>query len=248
MHLVFIDLNREQFPSGAVRSELNYGVFKLYKELRMNRTLSLLIRTLTCGLFLLFAVGTVKAQFKAGIQGTVTDTDGGRVPGATITLISNETGKSLTATSSDDGFYRFSQLAPGRYTLNAEKSGFKKQLLENVVLSGEDVQGIDLVLTAGDVSETVTVTDTGAAALDTETANIRGVITAEEVRQLPQVGRNPYELARTAPGIFGDTARGGAGNSAQFIPGTEQLGGGSNSGVFQTENQTQITANGQRVS
>ncbi len=214
----------------------------------MTKTFSLLARATACSIFLLFAVGAANAQFKAGIQGTVTDSSGGLVPEALVTLTNNETSKSQTTTTSNEGFYRFSQLPPGSYSLNAEKSGFKKQLLQNVVLSGEDVQGIDLALTTGEVSETVTVTDTGAAALDTETANIRGVITAEEVRQLPQVGRNPYELARTAPGIFGDTARGGANNTAQFIPGVEQLGGGSNSGAFQTENQTQITANGQRVS
>jgi len=214
----------------------------------MNRTTSSLVRIMMGGLFLLFAVGTANAQFKAGIQGTVTDTAGGRVPGATITLTNKETSKTHTVTSSDEGFYRFSQLAPGSYTLNAEKSGFKKQLLENVVLAGEDVQGIDLALTPGEVSETVTVTATSAVALETETGNIRGVITAEEVQRLPQVGRNPYELARTAPGVFGDTARSSDGNRAQFIPGTEELGGGSNTGVFQTENQTQITANGQRIS
>ena len=214
----------------------------------MNRTNSSFVRVLISALFLLCAVGAANAQFKAGIQGTVTDTAGGRVPDAVLTLTNKETSKAQTATANEEGFYRFSQLAPGRYSLSAEKSGFKKQVLDDVIVSGEDVQGIDLALTTGEVSETVTITDSGAAALDTETANIKGVITAEEVRQLPQVGRNPYELARTAPGIFGDTARGGAGNSAQFIPGTEQLGGGSNSGVFQTENQTQITANGQRVS
>src|SRR5688500_7503922 len=214
----------------------------------MNQTTFRFFRVLLCGLFLLFAVGSVNAQFKAGIQGTVTDTTGARVAGAVITLTNKETSKAQTVTANDEGFYRFSQLAPGTYSLSAEMSGFKKQLLDNVIVSGEDVQGIDLALTTGEVSETVTITDSGAAALDTETANIRGVITTEEVRQLPQVGRNPYELARTAPGIFGDTARGGAGNAAQYIPGTEQLGGGSNSGVFQTENQTQITANGQRVS
>ncbi len=214
----------------------------------MKRTTSGLLRVLLGGLFLLFAIGSANAQFKAGIQGTVTDTAGGRVPGAAITLTNKETSKAQTVSANEEGFYRFSQLAPGTYTLSAEKSGFKKQLLENVIVAGEDVQGIDLALTTGEVSETVTITDSGAAALDSETANIRGLISTEEVRQLPQVGRNPYELARTAPGVFGDTARGGAGNSAQYIPGTEQLGGGSNTGVFQTENQTQITANGQRVS
>jgi len=196
---------------------------------------------------LAICAASASAQFRAGILGSVTDATGAVVPGATVTLTNKETAKSQQTTASDEGFYRFSSLAPGAYTISVEQANFKKQVLENVIVSAEDVQGLDIVISAGDVAETVTVTDT-AAALETETANIRGVITTEEIRQLPQTGRNPYELARTAPGVFGDTARGGANGNAETIPGVEQLGGGSNTGVFQTENQTQITANGQRVS
>jgi hypothetical protein len=214
----------------------------------MRQSFNSALRAAACGLLVLFCCAAAHAQFRAGVQGTVTDASGAIVPGATVRLTSKETNKSQTTTSSEEGFYRFNQLAPGAYSLSAEKAGFKKQLLDNVTLSGEDVQGIDLTLTTGELSEAVTVTAESVPVLDTETANIRGVLTAREVQQLPQTGRNPYELARTAPGVFGDTARGGAGNNAQFIPGVEQLGGGSNSGVFQTENQTQISANGQRVS
>lgn len=63
--------------------------------------------------------------------------------------------------------------------------------------------------------------------------------------RLPQVGRDPYELARLTPGIFGDGARGGNGGSSGFPNSTGP--GGSNSSIFQTENQVPITANGQRV-
>ena len=52
----------------------------------MNRNTSRLVRIVTCGLFLLSAIITAQAQFKAGIQGTVTDTSGGLVPEAKITL------------------------------------------------------------------------------------------------------------------------------------------------------------------
>ncbi|HEX8422063.1 MAG TPA: carboxypeptidase regulatory-like domain-containing protein, partial [Pyrinomonadaceae bacterium] len=201
-----------------------------------------------CGLVFLILATTASAQFRASVQGTVADPTGAVVPGATVTLTNNETGKSQTTTTSDEGFYRFSGLAPGRYTITGENAGFKKQELKNIVVSGEDTQGYDLTLATGEIGETVTVLSDAVPLLETETGNVRGVITAEEVRRLPQVGRNPYELARTAPGVLGDTARGGTGNQAQFIPGTEQLGGGSNSGIFQTENQTQISANGQRVS
>jgi hypothetical protein len=205
-------------------------------------------RILICGLIVLLFAITASAQFRASIQGSVTDLNGAGVPGATVTLTNKETGKSQQTTASDDGFYRFSALAPGKYSISAEQTGFNKTTIEEVNLSAEDTQGQDLVLQTGTVTGSVTITGGETAALETENANIRGVITTEEVRQLPQVGRNPYELARTAPGVFGSPARSGAGNQAQFIPGVEQLGGGSNTGVFQTENQTQISSNGQRVS
>ncbi len=204
-------------------------------------------RTFVCSLLLLLGCAVAaNAQFKAGIQGTVTDPAGAVVPGATITLTSKETNKTQTATASDDGFYRFDQLAPGTYTLTAEKAGFKKQVLDNVEVSAEAVQGVDLLLTTGEVSETVTITEQTAQTLETENANIDRALTTREVRQLPQAGRDPYELLRLTPGIFGDGARGSNGNAAN-LPNTTGPGG-SNSSIFQTENQVPISANGQRVS
>jgi hypothetical protein len=82
--------------------------------------------------------------------------------------------------------------------------------------------------------------------LPTENANVDKAITTLEVRRLPQFGRDPYELTRLTPGVFGDFARGGSGGAVNL---PNQSGpGGSNSTIFQTENQPQISANGQRVS
>jgi hypothetical protein len=214
----------------------------------MRQLLSISLRTFLCGLALILFASLASAQFKASVQGTVTDTSGAIIPEATVTLTNKETNKTQTVTASDAGFYRFSGLAPGKYTLSVEQAGFKKSVVDDVVVSAEETRGVDLALEAGGVNETVTVTDTLTPELETENANIRGVLTTEEVQRLPQVGRNPYELVRTAPGVFGDTSRGGPGNRATFIPGTEEVGGSSNTGVFQTENQVQVSANGQRVS
>ncbi|HYG10601.1 MAG TPA: carboxypeptidase-like regulatory domain-containing protein, partial [Pyrinomonadaceae bacterium] len=204
-------------------------------------------RTLACCLLLLCCAGiNAHAQFRAGLQGTITDSGGAVVPGATVTLTNKETNKSLTTTASDDGFYRFSQLAPGAYTLTAEKSGFKKQVLESIVVNAEETQGLDLLLTTGELSETVTVTGTSEQALETENGNVSRAVTTREIRQLPQVGRDPYELLRLTPGVFGDGGRAANGN-AVGLPNTTGPGGSNNS-VFQTENQVQISANGQRLS
>nr|MBA3767270.1 TonB-dependent receptor [Acidobacteriota bacterium] len=211
----------------------------------MHHILSRLLRTSLCGLIMLLLAATASAQFRAGVQGSVTDPAGAIVPGATVTLVSNETTKTQQTTTSDSGFYRFSNLAPGSYSLTAEAAGFKKQVIENMTINAENVEGIDIRLETGGISEVVTVTDDGGTQLETENANINKAITTIEVRQLPQFGRDPYELTRLTPGVFGEGARGGNGSSSNL---PNQPGpGGSNRSIFQTENQVQITANGQRI-
>ncbi|MDQ5836834.1 MAG: carboxypeptidase regulatory-like domain-containing protein [Acidobacteriota bacterium] len=212
----------------------------------MRRKLTALARAVMCALVILSLPAAARAQFRAAIQGTVTDPSGAVVPAATLTLKNNETGKTQTAASGDEGFYRISELPPGTYTLTVEKAGFKKTTFENLVVNAEQVQGVDVVLTAGEVAETVTVTDTQTPALETENPNLNKAITTAEVRQLPQFGRDPYELARLTPGVFGDAARGGTGGAVN-LPNTVGPGG-STRGIFQTENAPQISANGQRVS
>ena len=90
-----------------------------------------IFRTIFCGIIILGASVAVFAQFKAGLQGTVTDNNGGVVSEATVTLKNNETNQTQTTTASDSGFYRFSNLAPGSYMVTAEKSGFKKSVASN---------------------------------------------------------------------------------------------------------------------
>src|SRR3984893_10696829 len=211
----------------------------------MNRITVNLVRVITCGLFLMFLATGAAAQFKAGIQGTVTDTTGGLVPEAKITLLNTETGKTQETTASSEGFYRISGLSPGKYKLTVEKAGYKQKVFDNVAVNAEAVQGIDVQLEVGDVSATVTVTQETGQILETENANVDKAITTQEVRSLPQFGRDPYELLRLTPGVFGDSARGGTGGAVS-LPNTAGPGG-SNRSIFQTENQPQISANGQQI-
>jgi hypothetical protein len=211
------------------------------------RHLLLSLRLCLCVLFLIFLGTTANAQFRAGVQGAVTDAQGGAIVGATVTLTSNETNKTQQATTSDEGFYRFTGLAPGRYTLIAEQTGFNKKTFENLVVNAEAVQGVNITLEAAGVTAAVTVTDVLSPALQTENANVDRAISTQEVRRLPQFGRDPYELTRLTPGVFGDFSRGGNGG-ANNLPNTTGPGGSAPDRlIFQTENVPQISANGQRV-
>lgn len=204
-----------------------------------------LINLLGCVVFLASMAIIANGQFKASIQGTVTDNAGAIVADANVTLTNKETNQTQQTKTSDGGFYRFSGLAPGLYTVTVEKENFKKQVVESVQVQAETLEGLNVVLQIGGITETVTVMAENAP-LETEDANIRKVISNKEILELPQVGRDPYELARLAPGVFGAGARSANGGSAN-LPNTSGPGG-SNLGIFATENQVQISANGQRLS
>ncbi len=206
-----------------------------------------LYRVVFACLLVLSSSLAISAQFRAGVQGTITDSAGAIVPGARVVLTNKETNGTLETTASDDGFYRFSNLAPGLYSITVESQAFKKAVVDNVKIDAETLEGVNVALEAGGIAETVTVqADSVDAQLDTEDANLRKNISTEEVLRLPQPGRDPYELARLAPGVFGAGARSASGNSA-FLPNTAGPGG-SNNGIFATENVQPISANGQRVS
>lgn len=211
----------------------------------MNRRFSGVQRFLSCSVLILCFALIANAQFKAALQGTVSDSSGASVVGATVVLTNTETNKEAQTITSDDGFYRFNGLAPGIYKLVVTQTNFKQSVTENVKIDAEGLQGLDVKLEAGGVSEIVTVTPENEA-LETEDANVRRTITTAEIRRLPQNGRDPYELARLAPGVFGAGARSADGSSAN-LPNTSGPGG-SNVGIFATENQVQISANGQRLS
>jgi len=108
----------------------------------MNRTVFLFVRALMCGLVLLFTVTSASSQFKASVQGTVTDSAGAIVTGASVTLTNKETSRSEKTETSDGGFYRFSGLAPGLYTVTVEKENFKKQVVDDVKEEAESLKGV----------------------------------------------------------------------------------------------------------
>ena len=82
------------------------------------------------------------AQFGASLQGTVTDSNGAVVPNANLTLINSETRQKMTGTTTGEGSYRFTSLAPGAYSLKVEAPGFKSSVLNVQVQAEQSQQGI----------------------------------------------------------------------------------------------------------
>ncbi len=195
--------------------------------------------------FSMLAVSTF-AQYRAGIQGTVLDSQGDSINAATVTLTNKETNRTQTVTTDASGVYNFLSLAPGHYSLVAKAAGFKQKTLADVTVSAEQIQSVNITLEVGDVTQSVTVNGDTTPPIDTETGQISGTLSSTEVQNLPSLGRDPFQLLRLAPGVFGDAAHTNSGNS-QNTPGSAGPGGTSaNSSIFSTENQVQINANGQR--
>jgi Carboxypeptidase regulatory-like domain/TonB dependent receptor-like, beta-barrel len=196
---------------------------------------------------LLFAV-SARAQYRASIQGVVTDPAGAVVSGATLTLTNLDTNLALTATSDENGVYNFNALPPAKFSLVVEKTGFKKKLLQNVGVIAEQSNALNIQLELGQVTESVTVSGDATPLVDTETASINGVVNSNQIQHLPSFGRDVLKLAQLASGAFGDGAQGGSGSGFN-LPGTQTGGGASGGaqGIFKTENGAQVISNGQQT-
>jgi Carboxypeptidase regulatory-like domain len=209
------------------------------RAIAMLRAASLI---LSVSLFTLLA----HAQYGASIQGVVTDQEGALVSGATVTIVDKETGRTLTTATNDAGVYNFNTLPPSHYQVSAEKGGFKKKVLDNVSVIAEQANALNIQLEVGATSEQVTVNGAEAPAIDTETAQVSGTIDSKEVQTMPSFGRDVFQLAQLAPGVFGDGSQASGGGSYQ-LPGTNSGASGNTDGIFKTENAPQIIANGSRL-
>ena len=196
-------------------------------------------------LLLLISALQVHAQFGASLSGTVTDSSEAVIPKATVTLTNPSTGEQRTTVTGDSGFYKFSELPVGSYAVKVTATGFKDETYTDVALSAELPRNLNIKLSIGQAAESVTVNSESTPILDTADASVSSTISTEDVTRLPAFGRDPYELLRTGVGITGDSSRSGSGGAVTLPNNTSQ--NQSNYGIFQTENQIQISAAGQRV-
>src|ERR1700683_3251466 len=86
----------------------------------------------------------VQAQYRASIQGVVTDPTGAVVSGATVTLTDTGTNQKLTTVTSSSGVYSFNALPPNVFALSVEKAGFKKKALSDVHIVPEQANALNV--------------------------------------------------------------------------------------------------------
>ena len=136
------------------------------------------------------------------VSGRITDPNGLAVVGATVTVTNVETAETRTATSNDDGVYRFVKLRPGTYKVKASASGFGIQETPPIVTISAQNLVRDFSLRPADVKAeaTVTVTDDDTPAVDTSRTIVGGTVTQREIEELPNDSRNPLDLVLTLGG------------------------------------------------
>src|SRR5579864_4901198 len=98
----------------------------------------------------------VSAQTTYGsITGTISDPSGSAISEAQVTLTNSGTGEKRVQQTGSDGLYSFVNLLPGRYRIDAEKSGFKRTTQPEVVVQVQQTSSINLTMQVGDVNQTV---------------------------------------------------------------------------------------------
>jgi hypothetical protein len=151
-------------------------------------------------LLLLPATSAYSQRSNATVRGTVRDSTQAVLPGATVTVTNEETGLTRSTVTNSAGVYSVSELPVGRYKVAAELSGFKTSSRTAVFLRVADEYAIDFELAAGDVSEVVNV-EASSTPVKVLGGDVSGVITGEQVRELPLNGRNFLQLATLMPGV-----------------------------------------------
>jgi hypothetical protein len=199
---------------------------------------------------LLLIAPLAHAQYRTSIQGTVTDTTGALIPGATLTLTDLGTNEKQVRTSNDAGIFNFNALPADTFSLVVEMNGFQKKVLDKLQLNPEQANSINVQMEVGSAAQTVTVDASTAPAIDTETADNGRAISENEVQHMPTFQRDVTGLIQLAPGVIADGSQQAGGGGFQ-APGTQtgaSSGGGGNLGhsssIFATENGASANTNG----
>ncbi len=155
---------------------------------------------LLCLASALIALPAFAQRFDASVRGVVSDPDGKPVAGVSLSITNVETGFTREAKTGAAGAYSFSALPVGTYVLNAEAESYKSVLVQNIVLNVADIRAINIELELGAVEDQLTVTSS-AIVVETTSGEVAGLITGEQVRELPLNGRNFLQLTQLMPGV-----------------------------------------------
>ena len=161
------------------------------------------------------------------ILGTISDSSGAAVPGAAVVVTDTQRGSIRTVVTDDSGNYVATQLPPGVYKVRGEAKGFKTVERVNIVIEVAQDLRVDLTLPAGQVSETVVVTDE-VPLVNSTSSTLGGTLSNAQINDLPLNGRNYENLLQLRPGVvrypgggFSTTSTNGlrAEDNAYFVEG-----------------------------
>lgn len=162
-----------------------------------------MLRVLWTAALCLLLASSASAQLatQTGLIGTVTDSGGGVLPGATVTAVNVGTQTTLSGVTNEAGVYQFNAVPVGRYEITVSLQGFQTFKATNIVVGSNQVVRQDAVLSVGDLAETVTV-EAANTTLQTDRAAVSQTVEARAVVDLPSSGRNVWQLASTTPGVL----------------------------------------------
>ena len=166
-----------------------------------------LMTLLTVAGIMFISSAAAAQESTAELRGGVLDTQGGALPGVTITITNQATGVYRAVVSNQDGTYFATALAPGLYSIAAELSGFKKYMRNDVRLDLGHTTTLDLQLEVGGLTENVEVT-AATPLVDTTSKQIGGNVTTREVSMLPSVNGNFVGMVALLPGIVANISTG----------------------------------------
>lgn len=220
---------------------------KVINSLPFSRSSWMQAAMLGATLAALLSASTTFAQYKASIQGTVTDQSGAAIPNAELSLTDLSTNLTTKARADGHGTFHFNQLPADKFRLVTSAPGFANKTLNGVTIIPEQANTVNVSLSVGGATSEIAVNAADAPALDTTTASISGTVTSEQFQHMPSFDRDPFRLVALAPGTFGDEAQSNTGN-AKNMPGENQAAPTStDGGIFKTENNPQVIGNGSQV-
>jgi hypothetical protein len=147
-----------------------------------------------------------RAQSGGSIWGSVNDSSGAAIPGATVTIKNTETGETRTLTTDQAGKFDAAALPVGHYEIRATKSGFRANATTGVALVVGQREEVPLTLQVGDVHQTVEVHGQSEAVAVT-TQDVSGLVGERQVKELPLNGRSYDQLLTLNPGVVNYTSQ-----------------------------------------